>query len=279
MTTPACRCRSRVAQAAAEGRLRGGAVVRPRDGPRHRRPGPRGVGVRALQRARRPARQPRRGRAARPARHLPQLGLRAAAAAVRRGRIRLPGVRARRSSTSPTARSSGCSSTTSRSTSGTAACSSTSACLDLRAGVLTREVHWRSPGGPRGADPQHPAGLVHAPLDRRDRVRGRAARRRRPDRPAVRARRERGAARRGQGPADAAVLDQPAGADRAGRRRPPAGAPAPHPAQRHRRRRRRRPRGRGHGRAGLVLRQRDPPRLGTGHGDGHAAARAEAASW
>ena len=50
------------------------------------------VGVRAVQRAHRPARQPRRGRAARPARHLPELGLRAAAAAVRRGRLRLPRV-------------------------------------------------------------------------------------------------------------------------------------------------------------------------------------------
>ena len=50
------------------------------------------VGVRAVQRAHRPARQPRRGRAARAAGHLPQLGVRAAAAAVRRGRLRLPGV-------------------------------------------------------------------------------------------------------------------------------------------------------------------------------------------
>jgi alpha,alpha-trehalose phosphorylase len=51
------------------------------------------VGVRALQRPHRPARQPRRGRAARPARHLPQRLLRAAPAAVRRGRLRLPRVR------------------------------------------------------------------------------------------------------------------------------------------------------------------------------------------
>ena len=42
------------------------------------------------------------------------------AAAVRRARLRLPGVRARRSSTSPTASSCGCSSTTSRSTCATA---------------------------------------------------------------------------------------------------------------------------------------------------------------
>ena len=50
------------------------------------------VAVRAVQRAHRAARQPRRGRAARAARHLPQLVLRAAPAALRRGRLRLPGV-------------------------------------------------------------------------------------------------------------------------------------------------------------------------------------------
>ncbi len=48
--------------------------------------------LRAVQRPHRPARQPRRGGAARHAGHLPQLLLRAAAAAVRRGRVRLPGV-------------------------------------------------------------------------------------------------------------------------------------------------------------------------------------------
>ena len=72
------------------------------------RPGPAGpvrVGLRALQRPHRTAGQPRRGRAARAARHLPQLVLRAAAAALRRGRLRLPRVRARPSSTSPTASS------------------------------------------------------------------------------------------------------------------------------------------------------------------------------
>ena len=79
------------------------AVARPGDPARPGRAGPDRVGVRAVQRAHRAARQPRRGRAARPARHLPQLVLRAAPAAVRRGRLRLPRVRARRSSTSPTA--------------------------------------------------------------------------------------------------------------------------------------------------------------------------------
>ena len=50
------------------------------------------VGLRALQRPHRAARQPRRGRAVRHARHLPELLLRAAPAALRRGRLRLPGV-------------------------------------------------------------------------------------------------------------------------------------------------------------------------------------------
>ena len=58
---------------------------------RPRRARPDRVGVRAVQRAHRAARQPRRGRAARPARHLPERVLRAAAAAVRGGRLRLPG--------------------------------------------------------------------------------------------------------------------------------------------------------------------------------------------
>ena len=49
------------------------------------RAGPDGVGVRAVQRPHRPARQPRRGRAARPPGHLPERLLRDAAAAVRRG--------------------------------------------------------------------------------------------------------------------------------------------------------------------------------------------------
>ncbi len=53
-----------------------------------RLPGPDGVGVRALQRPHRPARQPRRGRAPGAARHLPERLLRAAAAALRRDRLR-----------------------------------------------------------------------------------------------------------------------------------------------------------------------------------------------
>ena len=62
-------------------------------------PGPAGpdrVGLRAGQRAHRGARQPGRGRAARPARHLPERVLRGPAAALRRGRLRLPRSRADR---------------------------------------------------------------------------------------------------------------------------------------------------------------------------------------
>ena len=58
--------------------------------------------------------------------------------------------RARRSSTSPTASSSACSSTTSRSTSATATLLRHERVLDLRAGVLRRDVEWRVAGRPRG---------------------------------------------------------------------------------------------------------------------------------
>ena len=55
--------------------------------------------------------------------------------------------RARRSSTSPTARSSGCWWTTSRSTSGTASCSSTSGCSTCAPACSTGRSRWRSPAG------------------------------------------------------------------------------------------------------------------------------------
>ena len=54
------------------------------------------VDLRAVERAYRAARQPRRGRPARAAGHLPELGVRGAAAAVRRGGLRLPRRRADR---------------------------------------------------------------------------------------------------------------------------------------------------------------------------------------
>ncbi len=71
-------------------RLPGRAVDDPRDAPRPRQPGAVRVGVRALQRSHRTAGQPRRGRAVRIARHLHERVLRDPAAAVRRGRLRLP---------------------------------------------------------------------------------------------------------------------------------------------------------------------------------------------
>ena len=86
---------------------------------------------------------------------------------------------ARPSSTSPTASSSGCWSTTSRSTCATAGCARHERVLDLRAGLLHRTCEWVSPAGQRGPGALHPAGLVHPAGGRRHRLRGRAARRRR----------------------------------------------------------------------------------------------------
>ena len=108
------------------------------------------VDLRAVQRAHRAARQPRRGRAARvpgtylngfyEPRPLPYA----------EARLRLPRGRPDDRSTSRTARSCGCSSTTSRSTCATGRCSRHERVLDLRDGVLRREVEWRSPAGPGG---------------------------------------------------------------------------------------------------------------------------------
>ena len=69
------------------------AVGGERGPPQARGARPGRVGVRALQRPHRPAREPGRGRAVRPARHLPQRLLRDPPAAVRGGRLRLPGGR------------------------------------------------------------------------------------------------------------------------------------------------------------------------------------------
>ena len=121
------------------------AVTEERARPRRARPGR--VGLRAVQRAHRPARQPRRGRAVRAARHLPQR------ASTRRARCptRRPATAIRRtarpSSTSPTASSSGCSSTTSRSTCATASCSSTRARSTCARACCAARSHWRSPAG------------------------------------------------------------------------------------------------------------------------------------
>ena len=58
---------------------------------------------------------------------------------------------ARRSSTSPTASSSGCWSTTSRSTCATASCARTSACSTCAPACCAATVEWVSPAGQRGA--------------------------------------------------------------------------------------------------------------------------------
>ena len=69
------------------------AVGGHRGRPAARRAGPGRVGVRALQRPHRTAREPRRGRAVRAPRDVPERVLRDAPAALRRGRLRLPGGR------------------------------------------------------------------------------------------------------------------------------------------------------------------------------------------
>ena len=73
-------------------RLRRRALVGARDAARSRDARADGVGVRARQRAHRAAREPGRRRAVRPARHLSELVLRAAPAALRGERLRLPRV-------------------------------------------------------------------------------------------------------------------------------------------------------------------------------------------
>ena len=144
---------------------------------RPRRARPDRVGVRALQRAHRPARQPRRGRAARPARHLPERrSTSCGRCPTPRAATAIPS-RARRSSTSPTARSSGCSSTTSRSTSATASSRATSGCSTCAPACCAATVEWVSPARTRGARHLDAAGVVHPAGDRGDRLRGRAARR------------------------------------------------------------------------------------------------------
>ena len=52
--------------------------------------------------------------------------------------------------------------------------------LDLRAGTLDRDRANGCPRRPGGPGPQHPAGLLHPAVGRRDPLRGRAARRGRP---------------------------------------------------------------------------------------------------
>ena len=73
--------------------------------------------------------------------------------------------------------------------------------LDLRDGVLRREVEWISPAGQRVRGALDAARLVRPAVDRGDPVRGRAGRELGADRRSVRARRQRARARRDRGPA------------------------------------------------------------------------------
>ena len=107
------------------------------------------VGVRGRQRLPRPARHARGGRARR------TTPARSSTASTRRGRSSTPRTPtasrapARRSSTRPTARSSACSSTRSRSTSRTAKMRRYERVLDMRTGVLQREVEFETARGQR----------------------------------------------------------------------------------------------------------------------------------
>ena len=76
--------------------VRGRALVPHREFTRPRPDRAERVGLRPVQRAHRDARQPGRGRAARPARHVPELAVRGPPAAVRGGGLRLPRHRADR---------------------------------------------------------------------------------------------------------------------------------------------------------------------------------------
>ena len=123
-----------------------------------------------VQRPHRAARQPRRGGAVRAARHVPGGLLRVAPAPYAESAATAIPRRGRRSSTSPTARSSGCSSRTSRSTSATASSSSHERVLDLRAGVLRRELEWSSPARTRVRVTLDAAGVVRPAGGRGDRA-------------------------------------------------------------------------------------------------------------
>ena len=137
---------------------------------------------------------------------------------------------ARPSSTPPTARSSGCWSTTSRSTSATASCSSTRRTLDLREGTLTRHVRWRSPSGREIEVNTHPARLLRPALGGRDPLRGQGHRRRAAARssPSPSWWPTSPPPRRRDDPRAAAALRGAAGGRGAGGPQPPRRARAPH---------------------------------------------------
>ncbi|CAM5696145.1 hypothetical protein SGRIM128S_00333 [Streptomyces griseomycini] len=219
---------------------------RARADPGPRPPGAERVRVRAVQRPRRLARQPRRGRTARTARLLPQRRPRTAPAALRRGRLRLPGVGSdghrrhqrqgapaagRRRAVRPALRAA----RRSRADPGPA---------PGRAGAGLRVD---LPGRVHGPGALHPPGLPHPAGDRRRRLRGGTRRPPDPGGGAVRTGRQREPARTGRRPARRPHVEVPAGAGGGPRQGPPAAPGAPHPAQRPegrggRRPRRRRPR-------------------------------------
>ena len=154
-------------------------------------------------------------------------------AAVRRGRLRLSRRRPVGRQRHQRQAASGCWSRTSRSTSATASSRATSACSISAPGVLRRSVVWTSPTGRQVQDQLDPAGLVHPAGGGRDRVRGRAGRRRVPGRTAVRAGRQRDDAGRLQGPARGGSAGRAAAFPRTTtNRRPARGAGAPHQGQR-----------------------------------------------
>ena len=228
------------------------------DAPAARRARAGRVGVRALQRPHRPARQPRRGRAVRAPRHLPQRLLRDAPAAVRRGRLRLPGGRPDRRQrhqrqAHPAAGRRRAVRHPLRRAARPHAARSTCAPATLR-----REVHWRSPSG-REIEVKTDAARLASSSARWPRsatrsrpIDGRAAAGRRP----VRARRQRAEHDQERRPARRRRAARAAGRRGAGGPRPARRARPPHrreraadgggdgPRRRGRRRARRRRRGR-----------------------------------
>ena len=83
--------------------------------------------------------------------------------------------------------------------------------LDLRAGALIRTMEWVSPAGKRIRLRSTRHGVVHPARHRRDRVRGRGGRQRRPADPPVGAGGERGAAQARRRPARRGGAEEPAG--------------------------------------------------------------------
>ena len=246
----------------------------PRDPARSEPAGPVGVAVRLVQRAHRIARQPRRGRAVRPAGHLSELLLRNPAAALRRGRIRLSGGRPdrrrrhQRQDHSPVGRGRAVRRPLRR--------------IDLpRAGSRPARRDADPPRAlalTRGQASQggvHPAGVAGPAQRRRHRVRRRGGRRIRPRDGAVRTGHQRGPTGDLGRPAGVGHPGQPAGGRRTRNHRARSTSHAPDPGQRADDGRRDGPRGR-RSRTGRGHHRR-APRPGPDHRDLRAAPGTEAA--